>query len=473
MAFRPTRRSQGIVAEPYTPRGAALELFLTRDPEVLIEGPAGTGKTRAVLEYVNYLAEAHPGCRIALLRKTRVSLTESVRVTLERKVLPPGHPAVGPKWLANRTGYDYPNGSHLGLLGMDEPTRLYSSEWDVVVLFEAIEFTLLEYMSLFRANRNNVIPHQQIICDTNPGSASHWLNVRANKGLMRRLLSRHGDNPSLTPEYLEKLQRLTGALYARMWLGHWVSEEGQVWECYDPATHCIPVYAVPPLKWYGASLDWGFRAPGCFQIWGVSEEGRCYRVHEIYRTKKQLDWWADRICKLYQEFHFETVVCDSAEPRSIEYLNDRLGAMRGRTLSRIARNAIKDVVPGLDMVRWAMTGDDNGLPLLFFVQGATEDAEPELLEAGKPTCTEQEIPSYVFRKTEEGKPIREEPDPGCVDHGCSATRYWCTYFWGKDGGSGTWRPPEPALDRRSVGAILEGAFGTSSPQEFLRKKPKR
>ena len=81
------------VVHEYGPRGAAAELFRNKAPEVLIEGPAGTGKTRAVLEYVNWLCESYPGIRVLLFRKTRTSMSESVLVTWEEKVLWDGHPA--------------------------------------------------------------------------------------------------------------------------------------------------------------------------------------------------------------------------------------------------------------------------------------------------------------------------------------------------------------------------------------------
>jgi phage terminase large subunit len=81
------------VVHTYRPYGAARDLFLCRDPEVLIEGPAGTGKTRAVLEYVNYLCENNDNIRVLMFRKTRASMTESVLVTYEDEVLWPGHPA--------------------------------------------------------------------------------------------------------------------------------------------------------------------------------------------------------------------------------------------------------------------------------------------------------------------------------------------------------------------------------------------
>ena len=54
------------------------------------------------------------------------------------------------------------------------------------------------------------------------------------------------------------------------------------------------------------------------------------------------------------------------------------------------------------------------------------------VEAYQPYETTQEIPSYVYPKAEDGKVIKETPDPTCQDHGCDATRYACMYKWRKD-----------------------------------------
>ena len=47
------RREQRLARRPYRPYGAAYDMWCCRAPEVLIEGPAGTGKSRAVLEKIN------------------------------------------------------------------------------------------------------------------------------------------------------------------------------------------------------------------------------------------------------------------------------------------------------------------------------------------------------------------------------------------------------------------------------------
>ena len=76
----------------YRPHGAALQLFYNREPEVLLSGPAGTGKSRALLEKVYLCAQKYPRMRALIVRKTRASLTESGLVTFEEKVLPIGSP---------------------------------------------------------------------------------------------------------------------------------------------------------------------------------------------------------------------------------------------------------------------------------------------------------------------------------------------------------------------------------------------
>ena len=48
-------------------------------------------------------------------------------------------------------------------------------------------------------------------------------------------------------------------------------------------------------------------------------------------------------------------------------------------------------------------------PRLFLLKGALVERDGSLTEAHKPTCTEQEIPGYVWQTTPEGRPDKEEP----------------------------------------------------------------
>jgi len=61
----------------FIPYGAAEELMFCEDPEILMDGPAGTGKTRAVLEKVHWFAIKFPGMRALLVREVRSSMNQS------------------------------------------------------------------------------------------------------------------------------------------------------------------------------------------------------------------------------------------------------------------------------------------------------------------------------------------------------------------------------------------------------------
>ena len=76
-----------IVIE-YNPRGACSDIFKHREPELVIAGPAGTGKSRAILEKLHLMALKYPQARILMLRKTRRRLTESGMVTYWQKIGP-------------------------------------------------------------------------------------------------------------------------------------------------------------------------------------------------------------------------------------------------------------------------------------------------------------------------------------------------------------------------------------------------
>ena len=448
------QRSKEVFHE-FKPQGAASQLFLTRDPEVLLEGPAGTGKTRAALEYANYLCEEYPGIRVLLYRKTRTSMSESVLVTWEEKVLWDGHPArTGDAQRNTRQHYRYPNGSHVVIGGMDNSDRIMSTEYDIAICFEATECSLEDWEKVLSRLRNNMMPWQQAIADCNPSSQYHWLNQRANRGGITRLLSRHHDNPSLTKAYLQNLERLTGARYERLFKGRWVSEEGLVYDEWDPAIHMIEEKNIPrEMKWHFASVDWGYRAPGVVQIWGVDGESNLYRLAEVYKTQKDYDWWAGVIEDLHQEFDLAAIVCDPAEPRSIDMLNDRLGDPAGRDTEALARKADNDIMAGLDMVRWALRPFEGGQPRMVFVENAMRmGRDMDLDERSEPCCAEEEFPGFVWMKQTDGKPIKDMPDQACPDHALDCVRYAAMFAWKRDLALELY---EPMFPRGSVGDLLE------------------
>lgn len=469
-----------IVEHLYRPAGAIKQLWHCRDPELLVEGPANCGKTRGILEWCNWIAETYPNTRQLWVRQTRKSLTESVLVTWEEHVLWPGHPAiVGEAHRGHRDFYRYPDtGAYIVLGGMDHPDRFMSAEYDVIVFFEATEGTVEGWEKVTTRLRNKRMPWQPAVADCNPGSEMHWLNQRANAGKMRRLIVRHDSNPIFTPADRDRLEALTGARRKRLLDGLWVSEEGQIWENYDPAVHLVSGEIVREkatrkglwlryvngvglereveIKWTGAGLDWGFTAPGSLCVFGVDGEGCAYMLAEVYRTKQTLDWWAERVVELHKEFDLRIVVADPSRPESIEQMNTRLGEACGRPAGSLVRPADNKLTStgrgdlgGLDQVRWALDGR------LFFLRDSLRyGKDPDLQGRLKPLCLADEIPSYTFLKIQADKPQAEKderPDPTCADHACDAVRYFACYAWQRDLSDPA---PKPRFEPGSLGDLL-------------------
>lgn len=221
------------LARDYTPRGAAARLT---DPdvrdrrEVVLVGPADTGKSRGCLELLHRDALAHARSRQLIARATRESLTQTAIVTYEKRVLPDG--ALGGatsdrpiRWNSQRQEYEYPNGSIVAVAGLDDPEKTYSAEYDRIYVQEANSLSLDDWESLLRALRHGVIPPRgQLVADMHPQYELHWLHQRCDAGIALELPATHDDNPSLTPERLESLAAMTGTRRLRLYLGKRVAD---------------------------------------------------------------------------------------------------------------------------------------------------------------------------------------------------------------------------------------------------------
>lgn len=196
----------------YTAYGAVRQLyrfekFPRGNYQILLEGPAGTGKTRGLLEWVHYMCGKYPGIRVLFLRRTKESLAESVLDTWENHVLWPDHPCItGSAGAHNRQTYTFPNGSHIVLGGLKDrrqTEKTFSTQYDIIIFFEAREIDDMNtWQWMARANRNWKIPWQIRIADTNPGPEFHWLNLYFAKpevgGCYHRLPRQFWERPPFT-----------------------------------------------------------------------------------------------------------------------------------------------------------------------------------------------------------------------------------------------------------------------------------
>ncbi len=410
---------------PYEPRGAAIEAFYARDAELLMSGPAGTGKSRALLEVLHLRASKYPGSRHLIARKTRASLTESGLVTFEEKVLPQNSPVRSGPQRRYRQVYTYPNGSEVIVAGMDDPARIMSTEFDTIFAQEAIELREEDWDNLTTRLRNGVLPYQVLNADCNPGSPRHWLKKRCEAGKCRLLESRHEDNPLLFAKsglteygsaYLSKLDNLSGVRYLRLRKGLWVMAEGMVYTDWDPAIHLIDRFDIPeswPRYWV---VDFGFTNPFCWQAWAEDPDGRLYRYREIYRTKSLVEDLAPLIlASVAGDPVPAAIVCDhDAEDRATLERHLKIGTIA----------AYKSISDGLQAVAGRLRKAKDGKPRLFLLRDSLVERDLDLAEAKKPCCTEEEVESYVWAENATG--VKETP-VGRDNHGMDCLRYIVAY----------------------------------------------
>jgi phage terminase large subunit len=427
-----------ITEHRFSPRGACAELFEARDPEVLVAGPAGTGKSRACLEKLHIMMLLNPGARGLIARKAAVTLSSTALVTWQRFVAKEAIEVGDVVYYGGSSqepaSYQYKNGSVVAIGGLDKVSKIMSAEYDVVYVQEATELTENDWESITTRLRNWRITFQQLIADCNPQSPEHWLKQRADNGKTRMLESRHEDNPILFTgdgvitdkgsAYISKLDALSGVRYQRLRLGRWVAAEGVIYEDWGQihltdgprvTTEHVDISGIPmswPRYW---SVDFGYTNPFVCQFWAEDPDGRLWMYREIYQTHRTVDQHAKKILGLVRNEYDSWI---EPRPRSIVCDHDAEGrATLEMEIGQSTEPAHKSVLEGIESVQRRLRIQPDELPRLFILRSALVERDQELADAGRPTCTMEEIPAYVWSDKKKEQPNKED------DHGADAMRY--------------------------------------------------
>lgn len=409
----------------FRPIGAAADLFRHRGPEVLLSGPAGTGKSRACLEKLHFMMMLNPGARGLIVRKTATSLTNTALVTWKEHVAKEALETGEVRFFGgNRTeaaAYEYANKSSINIGGMDKSSKIMSSEYDVVYVQEATELDEDDWESITTRLRNGNISFQQLMADCNPSFPHHWLKRRCERGQTTMINSKWKDNPVLWDgskwtvrgkEYVRVLNSLTGVRRKRLADGVWASAEGLVYDLYDPAVHLWKPMVEPPKDWpHYWGVDFGYTNPFVWQDWVRRPDGELQLYQEIYRTQTLVEDHAAEIKRLQHKARSpdpEWIVCDhDAEGRAT--LERELG------ISTIA--AKKNVKEGIEAVSSRMKPGPKGTPGIYICRDACRSRDQSLLDISAPSCTEDEMSEYIWNDNGKDEPVKKN------DHGMDAMRY--------------------------------------------------
>lgn len=435
--------------EPFKPRGGNLAFFCCRDAEVLNCGVAGSGKSFTALKKLDFLCTKYAGSRALIARKTRASLTESALVTFENDVLPKGS-AVLADHLQRKTRsvYKYPNGSEVIVGGLDDPTKIMSTEFNFIYLQEAVEILSTDYEALVSRNRYRGTPYNQLLADTNPSHARHWLRKRSmtervgydgkptGKPLVTLINTTLKDNPRFWDEanrswtedgmqYLAKMQNLTGTMRKRLLDGEWVSSEGIVYPEFDAEIHVIKRSQMPviPGHWQRyIGIDFGYQSPFVTLWFALDPQSKalyCYR--EWYQTAWTVPEHAKKIKFLHGNDPTPTaIICDHD-------LDGRMTLEQCNGWVTIPAKKNKQDALGIQEVRDRLTPDAKGNCGLYFMEDMLVDYDKAWGDLGNPVGTIEEFGAYAYSPRRDRVSDKEVPMDKW-DHGMDVLSYICLHL---------------------------------------------
>lgn len=443
----------------FSPRGGCKEVFHARDEEVLISGPAGTGKSRACLEKILAVCLLTPGTKVLILRKTLRSLGSTALETWRKFVIPEAMLSGTVVYYGGSSEeppqYRFKNGSKVVIGGLDNPTRVMSSEYDIIYIQEATEVTIEDIEYCKTRLRNWKIGFQQLLMDCNPAGDKHPLKLRCNDHICNLIESRHEDNPRLFNEdgqmtdegkrYMAILDNLTGVRYKRLRLGLWVSAEGVIYEEFDPLTHVLdweyddegnrkPLPWEWPRYWV---IDFGYVDPFVLKCYARGDDGEIYMYREIYMTNRTVAEHAQTILNevtRQEEFTYWDHMnrCEVTETKTVwiepkpsrvicdHDAEDRRTFERATGLGTIP--AKKSISTGIDLHKQRLKVDDRGMARFYLMRDALVERDERLAQQLRSVCTEDEYSAYAWKIGANGR-VRDEPADGQDDHGMDTDRY--------------------------------------------------
>ena len=398
---------ENIQGASYTPYGGALDLIYAHDPEVIIAGGAETGKTLAACWKAHLICSKYPGAQGAIVRKTQKSVYGSVLQTFQRVITGAPVTIYGGK---TPERYLYPNGSVIWVGGMDNSDKVLSSERDFVYVNQAEELIADDWEKLTTrtTGRSAVIPYPQLFGDANPGPSKHWILKRAEAGSIRIIKSIHQDNPTLYnrdgtlteqgKRTIERLSKLTGMRYKRLFLGEWAKAEGAVFDSFDRDIH-VRTREYSEMQYFCLGIDEGYTNPASVLLIGFDYDLRWHIFREFYQTGVLPSDMVQVVKAYCTERAIAAVAVDNAAAGLIaDLVNEGIPAhgAKGRILDRVA--FIQD---------------------LLKVQG---DGKPRLTI--DPSCvnTINEFESYVWQENKE-MPVDAD------NHSISAAGYLASWLF--------------------------------------------
>lgn len=220
-------------------------------PIVVNVGGVRSGKSYGISQCINFDCIKFPGLRVAIGRKVANTLkTTTLKTFVDAAV----SMELWDEENYNKTDkyyvYDFHDGnkhkSEVQFFGLDNAQKVMGSEYNVIWIDEATEFTFDDYSKLktrLSAKKPDGWKQNKIILSLNPGDARGWIRTKLlNQPGVCLIESTYKDNPFLDEDYIKGLELMKDAnprMYKMLVLNQWGVSEGRVfdkWELYDDTT---------------------------------------------------------------------------------------------------------------------------------------------------------------------------------------------------------------------------------------------
>lgn len=313
---RRRKRMSNVIWTPQPRQAALMSRF---EDEALYGGAAGGGKSDCAL--AEALRQVNiPHYRGLILRKTYPQLSEMIDRSQE--IYKPAFPSA--KYNDQKHVWTFPSGAKIYFGSMQhtqDRTNYQGKRYDYIDFDELTQFLWEEYSYMFSRNRpNGPGTRCYIRAQANPGGIGHgWVKERfiipakPMDTIWEPFKIRYPDGheeirwksrifvPSTVfdnqillnnnPDYLTALASMPEAERNALLYGDWDTFAGQVFtewrndsEHYRDRinTHVIEPFDIPKHWPILCSMDWGYSKPFSIGWWAFDEDGRMYRVAELY-----------------------------------------------------------------------------------------------------------------------------------------------------------------------------------------------
>ena len=358
-------------------------------------GARGGGKSWCVRTKAKILAAKYPGIKICIVRKTYPELTANHIKPLTKEIQ-----KEMARYNDSKKEFRFVNGSEIIFRYLDtdkDLDRFQGTEFDILFLDEATQFSEDQYKMLIACVRGvNDFP-KRVYITCNPGGVGHqWVKrlfidriyntgeepeeysfiqagVRDNKALME-----------MQPDYIKQLEALPPKIREAWLNGSWDVYMGQFFEDFynfpdhyadRVGTHVIDPFEIPDGWKIYRSFDWGYNKPFSCGWWAVDYDGVAYRILELYgcdKTPNEGVKWTPP--KVFSEIHrIETEHRWLAGKKIIGIADPAIwDAESGESIADVAAKhqvfftpGDNKRIPGWMQVHYRLAFDDNGFPMMY------------------------------------------------------------------------------------------------------------